>query len=199
MSPRPKGQKKAEASRMTVNIWDVCRRSEKPLTVEEIADQLRGRGLDMNADALMFYKKKELAKLDDVLAKQFEDAWSNEAPPAEVIDRAWSLFVAHCVQVSCQAQALTVTTAEGVDPRSRHAERRYSANLDSPPMVYQYFVTTEQRLVPYDPEQRDQLNDGHTAGMEFLRRKAELGARNPKPAEARELLDLAETAIRAKV
>ena len=199
MSPRPKGQKKSEATRMTVNIWDVCRRSDKALTVEEIADQLRGRGLDMNADALMFYKKKELAKLDDVLAKQFEDAWSNEAPPAEVIDRAWSLFVADCVQVSCHAKALTVTTADGVDPRSRHAERRYSANLDSPPMVYQYFVTTEQRLVPYDPEQRDQLNEGHTAGMEFLRRKAELGARAPKPAEARELLDLAETAIRAKV
>ena len=184
---------------MTVNIWDVCRRSDKPLTVDDIADQLRGRGLDMNADALMFYKKTELAKLDDVLAKQFEDAWSNDAPPPEVIDRAWSLFVADCVKVSYQAKALTVTTEEGVDPRSRHAERRYSANLNSPPMVYRYFVTTEQRLVPYDPEQRDQLNEGHTAGMEFLRRKAELGARAPKPAEARELLDLAETAIRAKV
>ena len=31
------------------------------------------------------------------------------------------------------------------------------------------------------------------AGMEFLRRKAELGARAPKPAEARELLDLADS------
>ena len=199
MSPRPRGQKKAEASRMTVNIWDVCRRADKPLTVEEIADQLRGRGLDMNADALMFYKKRELAKLDDVLAKQFEDAWSNEAPPTGGDRPSVVTFVAHCVQVSCQAKVLAVTTAEGVDLRNRNAERSYSANLDNPPMVTQYFVTTEQRLVPYDPEQREQLNEGHTAGMDFLRRKAELGARNPRPAEARELLDLAETAIRAKV
>jgi hypothetical protein len=41
-------------------------------------------------------------------------------------------------------------------------------------MVYQYFVTTEQRLVPYDPEQCDQLNESHTADMDLLRRKPEL-------------------------
>ena len=58
MSPRQKGQKKTEASRMTVDIWDVCRRWDKPLTTDDIADQLRGRGLDMNADALMSIRKQ---------------------------------------------------------------------------------------------------------------------------------------------
>jgi hypothetical protein len=65
-------------------------------------------------------------------------------------------------------------------------------------MVYRWFVTSERRLVPYDPDQRDQANQGHTAGIEFLRRFAELDSKRKVPADLRELLDLAEKAIRAR-
>jgi hypothetical protein len=53
-------------------------------------------------------------------------------------------------------------------------------------------------LVPYDPEQRDQANQGHTAGIEFLRRVTELDSKRKLPADLRDLLDLAEKAIRAR-
>ncbi len=65
-------------------------------------------------------------------------------------------------------------------------------------MVYRWFITSESRLVPYDPEQRDQANQGHTAGIEFLRRLAEIDSKRKVPADVRELLDLAEKAIRAR-
>lgn len=183
---------------MVVNIWDVCARSKEPLTIEEIAHQLQARGLEMNADALIFYKNRELAKLDPVIAKQFENAWTNESPPAEVIDKAWHEYVAHVVQTGPASRHLSASTDDDRRPHDRSAVRRYSANRQKPPLVYRYLVTTERKLVPYDPEQREQANEAHTAGMEFLRRKAELGNRSPKATEVRELLDLAETAIRAK-
>ena len=40
--------------------------------------------------------------------------------------------------------------------------------------------------------------DSHTAGTEFLRRHAELDSKRKLPADVREVLDLAERAIRAR-
>ena len=197
MSPRRQGSSD-EASRTTVNIWDVLVRSENPLTVEEIAAELSRRGLRDNTDAVMFHKQEMAAKLDPAAAKAFEALWANESPPTDFLEEAWLAYVTHWLRAGPDTKAFLVTTGDGVDPRSAKAVKRYSANRERPPMVYRWFITSESRLVPYDPEQRDQANQGHTAGIEFLRRLAEIDSKRKVPADVRELLDLAEKAIRAR-
>jgi hypothetical protein len=187
-----------EASRTVVNIWDVLARSENSLMVEEIATELSRRGLRDNTDAVMFHKQEMAAKLDPAAAKAFEALWANESPPADFLEEAWLAYVTHWLRAGSDKNAFVVTIDEGTDPRSSKAIRRYSANRQKPPMVYRWFVTSERRLVPYDPDQRDQANQGHTAGIEFLRRFAELDSKRKVPADLRELLDLAERAIRAR-
>jgi hypothetical protein len=187
-----------EASRTVVNIWDVLARSENSLMVEEIATELSRRGLRDNTDAVMFHKQEMAAKLDPAAAKAFEALWANESPPADFLEEAWLAYVTHWLRAGSDKNAFVVTTDEGTDPRSSKAIKRYSANRQKPPMVYRWFVTSERRLVPYDPDQRDQANQGHTAGIEFLRRFAELDSKRKVPADLRELLDLAERAIRAR-
>ncbi len=197
MSPaRPRGTE--EASRTTVNIWDVLARSENPLTVEEIAAELSRRGLRDNTDAVMFHKQEMAAKLEPAAAKAFEALWANESPPADFLEEAWIAYVTHGLRTGSDKNAFVVTTGDGVDPRSTKAVKRYSANQQKPPLIYRWFVSSERRLVPYDPEQRDQANQGHTAGIEFLRRLTELDTKRKVPADLRELLDLAEKAIRAR-
>ena len=197
MSPRRQGSSD-EASRTAVNIWDVVVRSEDPLTVEEIAAELSRRGLRDNTDAVMFHKQEMAAKLDPAAAKAFEALWANESPPTDFLEEAWLAYVMHWLRAGPDSKAFLVTTEDGVDPRSAKAVKRYSANRERPPMVYRWFITSERRLVPYDPEQRDQANQGHTAGIEFLRRLAEIDSKRKLPADVRELLDLAEKAIRAR-
>jgi hypothetical protein len=187
-----------EASRTVVNIWDVLARSENSLMVEEIATELSRRGLRDNTDAVMFHKQEMAAKLDPAAAKAFEALWANESPPADFLEEAWLAYVTHWLRAGSDKNAFVVTTDEGTDPRSSKAIKRYSANRQKPPMVYRWFVTSERRLVPYDPDQRDQANQGHTAGIEFLRPFAELDSKRKVPADLRELLDLAERAIRAR-
>ena len=197
MSPRRQGSSD-EASRTAVNIWDVVVRSENPLTVEEIAAELSRRGLRDNTDAVMFHKQEMAAKLDPAAAKAFEALWANESPPTDFLEEAWLAYVMHWLRAGPDTKAFLVTTEDGIDPRSAKAVKRYSANRERPPMVYRWFITSERRLVPYDPEQRDQANQGHTAGIEFLRRLAEVDSKRKVPADVRELLDLAEKAIRAR-
>jgi len=197
LSPRRQGSSD-EASRTAVNIWDVVVRSENPLTVEEIAAELSRRGLRDNTDAVMFHKQEMAAKLDPAAAKAFEALWANESPPTDFLEEAWLAYVMHWLRAGPDTKAFLVTTEDGVDPRSAKAVKRYSANRERPPMVYRWFITSERRLVPYDPEQRDQANQGHTAGIEFLRRLAEVDSKRKVPADVRELLDLAEKAIRAR-
>ena len=197
MSPRRQGSGE-EASRTTVNIWDVLARSESPLTVEEIAAELSRRGLRDNTDAVMFHKQQMAAKLDPAAAKAFEALWGNESPPADFLEEAWLSYVAHWLHAGPDTKAFLVTTDEQAGSRGAKAVKRYSANRQRPPMVYRWFVTSERRLVPYDPEQRDEANQGHTAGIEFLRRHAELDSKRRLSPEVRELLDLAERAIRAR-
>ena len=197
MSPR-RSKSTDEASRTTVNIWDVLARSENPLMVEEIAAELSRRGLRDNTDAVMFHKQEMAAKLDPAAAKAFEALWANESPPPDFLEEAWLAYVTHWLRAGSDNNAFVVTTDEGIDPRSPKAIKRYNANRQKAPMVYRWFVTSERRLVPYDPDQRDQANQGHTAGIEFLRRFAELDTKRKVPADLRELLDLAEKAIRAR-
>jgi hypothetical protein len=166
--------------------------------VEEIAAELSRRGLRDNTDAVMFHKQEMAAKLDPAAAKAFEALWANESPPSDFLEEAWLAYVTHWLRAGSDKNAFVVTIDEGTDPRSSKAIRRYSANRQKPPMVYRWFVTSERRLVPYDPDQRDQANQGHTAGIEFLRRFAELDSKRKVPADLRELLDLAERAIRAR-
>ena len=187
-----------ESSRTTVNIWDVLARSEDPLTVEEIATELSRRGLRDNTDAVIFHKQEMAAKLEPAAAKAFEALWASESPPPDFLEEAWLAYVTHWLRAASDKNAFIVVTDEGTDPRSAKAIKRYSANRQKPPMVYRWFVSSERRLVPYDPEQRDQANQGHTAGIEFLRRFAELDGKRKVPADLRELLDLAEKAIRAR-
>jgi hypothetical protein len=197
LSPRRQGSGD-EASRTTVNIWDVLARSEKSLTVEEIAAELSKRGLRDNTDAVMFHKGEMAAKLDPAAAKAFETLWANESPPPDFLEEAWIAFVAHGLRSGSGTKMFLVTTDEDTDPHSPNAIKRYMANRQKPPMVYRWFITSERRLVPYDPDQRDQANQGHTAGIEFLRRFAELDGKRRVPADLRELLDIAEKAIRAR-
>ncbi len=187
-----------ESSRTTVNIWDVLARSEDPLTVEEIATELSRRGLRDNTDAVIFHKQEMAAKLEPAAAKAFEALWASESPPPDFLEEAWLAYVTHWLRAASDKNAFVVVTDDGIAPRSATAVNRYSANRQKPPMVYRWFVSSERRLVPYDPEQRDQANQGHTAGIEFLRRFAELDSKRKVPADLRELLDLAEKAIRAR-
>jgi hypothetical protein len=187
-----------EASRTTVNIWDVLARSEHPLKLEEIAAELTRRGLRDNTDAVIFHKQEMAAKLEPAAAKAFEALWANESPPPDFLEEAWLAYIAHSLRAPSDKNAFVVTTDEGTDPRSPKAIKRYGANTQKAPMVYRWFVSSERRLVPYEPEQRDQANQGHTAGIEFLRRFAELDSKRKIPADLRELLDLAEKAIRAR-
>jgi hypothetical protein len=189
---RPRGE---EANRTLVNIWDVLARAEKPMTIEEIADALSARGLRDNSDALILYKHAHSTH------GELDGLWNNEAPPREIMDVAWSEWVARWVHSGIDSKAFTVETDPGVSLKSRSAVRRYSANRDKPPMVYVPHVTIDRHLVPYDPERRDQANQGHTAGIEFLRRLADLDVkrkRAPVPDDVRELLEMAEKAIRAR-
>jgi hypothetical protein len=187
-----------ESSRTTVNIWDVLARSEGPLTVEEIATELSRRGLRDNTDAVIFHKQEMAAKLEPAAAKAFEALWASESPPPDFLEEAWIAYVTHWLRAGSDKSAFVVTTDDGIDPRSAKAIKLYSANRQKPPLVYRWFVSSDRRLVPYDPEQRDQANQGHTAGIEFLRRLAELDGKRKVPTDLRELLDLAEKAIRAR-
>ena len=146
----------------------------------------------------MFHKQEMAAKLDPAAAKAFEALWANESPPPDFLEEAWVAYVTHGLRAGPDKRAFVVTADEGVDARSPKAVKRYSANRQKPPLVYRWFVSSERRLVPYDPDQRDQANQGHTAGIEFLRRVSELDAKRKVPADIRELLDLAEKAIRAR-
>ena len=116
----------------------------------------------------------------------------------DFLEEAWVAYVTHGLRAGPDKSVFVVTADEGVDARSPKAVKRYSANRQKPPLVYRWFVSSERRLVPYDPDQRDQANQGHTAGIEFLRRVSELDAKRKVPADIRELLDLAEKAIRAR-
>jgi hypothetical protein len=136
---------------------------------------------------MMLYKERrpELASL-----------WTNESPPAEVLEVAWREYVAQAVQVLRQLKQLNSTQTGG---RGSGTGGPYICNRDHPPMVYRNNVTIDRKLVPYDPEYRDQANQAQSAGMEFLAKvEAPDIAKRRLPAEVRELLDLAITAIRAK-
>jgi hypothetical protein len=186
---------------MQVNIWDVCHRAGKPLTVEEIAAALTRGGRQLVNDALVWYKVK--CEKDNPGSTAM---WStNERPPQETIDNAWLRFVLNEVRESSGSQAMTsrtprliITTDEGVDARNPKAVKRYSANPDKPPMVYRTTTVTSRELVPYDPDYREQTNTAHAAGMEFLAGYDQLGQnghRSTNP-ELRKLCDLAARAIR---
>jgi hypothetical protein len=180
----PRGR---ESSRIAVDIWDVCYRADRPLTIDEIANELKSRGRQFITDAMLLYKERrpELASL-----------WTNESPPAEVLDVAWREYVTQSVRAQCQLKQLKSTRGPGGNTASSGP---YMVNHDRPPMVYRNSVTIDRKLVPYDPEYRDQANQAQSAGMEFLAKvEAPDIAKRRLPAEVRELLDLAITAIRAK-
>jgi hypothetical protein len=181
---------------MAVNIWDVCYRSEKPLSIEEIAAELDHRGLRFVTDALMFFKQHESPGRAALWRK-----WGNESPPPETVDEAWLAYVAHLVGQCSHSYFLTSRVEEGFNPKNTRAPRRYSANTDKPPKVYRQVISVERTLVPYDPDKRDEANRGHAAGIDFLNELANLDVnrkRHPVPADVRALLALAEKAIRAR-
>jgi hypothetical protein len=189
---RPRG---VEANRTLVNIWDVLARAEKPMTIEEIADALSDRGLRDNSDALILYKQAHSTH------GELDALWNNEAPPREIMDVAWVEWVAKWVDSGRINKTFIATSDPGVSLKSRYAIRRYSANRDNPPMVYEWQVSTERHLVPYDPEKRDQANQGHTAGIDFLRGLADLDLKRKRdrvPDDVKKLLEKAEQAIRAR-
>jgi hypothetical protein len=192
MTEEPKKAARGEeASRMSVNTWDVCYRSETPLTVAQIADELTARGLRQNTDAVLLYKRNHSSN------GELDGLWTNESPPQEVLDVAWREYVADTVRELLRYKRLTSTKGPGGNPHD--PDRAYVANRNKPPMVYRSVVVVQRKLVPYDPEYRDKANEAQTAGLTFLERLADLEHRRNKPAaDIREMLDLAATAIRSR-
>ena len=196
-SAAKKAARGEEASRMAVNIWDVLYRSDQPLTFPQIADELTARGLRMNTDAMLWYIPHLEATGKAGTAAEYRKLYSNTTPPPGILDDAWRDYVQFKVREQCGSKRVTSTMGPGGNTKAEM--RTYTANRDKPPMVYRTVITTTRSMVPYDPDFRDKANEAQTAGITFLQRYADLKQQKHLPvAKIRELLDLAEAAVRAK-
>ncbi|HEY7487575.1 MAG TPA: hypothetical protein VH912_24180 [Streptosporangiaceae bacterium] len=184
-SKSPRGR---AASSEIVKIYQILRDAGEPMTVPEIAERFPRTGYV--SQAMQDYAKHK-AEVDPTWLEGKTERWSDAAQ-----DEAFVWWVRKVVRLGAHIRILNVRAKPVQNAHGRTREGTYSPGRA--PKVRRRVWVEKTVLVDWTPDLETELNRGHAAGMQFLSRLAEYrtGQRH-KAADTKELLDLAERAIRA--
>lgn len=177
---KPRG---APASAEVVELYRLLYLADRPLSFDEIADQLTSA---YRSHAYRHYRDELIA--EGVPIK--DDKWTDREKQT-----AWLWWVGELVELSRKTKHINVTAQSGGRSTGKRRDQLvYTSNRDKPPTVM--VQVTEERLVQWTPSIGD-TGKRHAAGMSFLQQvRSVLDAPELDATTARELLELAEKAIR---
>jgi hypothetical protein len=179
-----------EASHQLVDVYKILAKAGKPLTVPEIVQQMPS---SYRSGASRKYKEHK-EKTDPTWLEGKTSQWS-DAATAE----AMTWYVRQTVRSGCQSKNFRPVTkswtSRGGTAGKVTREGTYEA--DRPPTVKRTIWVEKTTLVPWSLEEETALARGQVAQHQFLQKLPEYREKaKPTATETKELLDLAERAIR---
>ena len=191
----PKGAAPARgrhASSELVEVYKILTKAGEPLTIPQIAERMPKTGYA--SAAMQAYKTHLKEKQPGVwTALESLSRW-----PEETQHEAMVWWIRQIVRLGCQKEILKVTAKPVQNMYGTVREGTYAAGR--PPKVLRtVWVEKTNELVDWSPDEETALNEGHTAGMEFMRRLEEVrGGKTRLTQREREMYELAEKAIRPR-
>lgn len=191
-APKKKGAARGRAaSSELVKIYEILHKAGKPLTVPEIAELMPKTGY-MSAALNAWREHNEArARAGDVAAK----AWLETMPdrPGPAMQKAAMIWWVRKTVSTGRMNKYFVNTSS--NPKNTRVEGVYLPG--KVPYVSRKVWEERTTLVEWSAELSEQLNRGHAAGIEFTAKLNDYRLHAKRiPAEIKELLDLAERAIR---
>lgn len=188
--PKPRSRRGSRvASSEQVLVYKILHKAGRPLAVPEIADQVPRTGylsFAMNA----YREHKEETDPTWLIGKS--DPW-----PKDCQREAMVWWVRGIVEDGLHAGRFSVKTKRVTNRATRAIITEGSYTPGRPPTVSVMEYREHKKLVPWTPELDSMLNRGPVAGVEFLQKLADYRTRDRhNSTETRDLLDLAEQAIR---